>query len=284
MKNGRYSIGEISKLCCIPVSKLRYLDERGVITPCFVDTENGYRYYDEDTLLQISVLKYYQHCGFRLKDVEALLQRMTLKKLPPMFAQQITALEEEMRRLQMQRDSLLAWQDLIQEALSVSKQDACIVRRAYFDATPMYTATPQIYQGISYRPLLASIDMTNRATKRSASVGPLYLYLPSGKHKHFQGVKLYIRPHFLSRSNHPPETVGPFCALTCYHKGAFEQAGEAYDKITAYAREHGISLRGDSFERFVIDWWSTKQEEEFLLEIICPTKETVPGGLPVREF
>ena len=64
MKNGRYSIGEISRLCAISASKLRYLDEKGVISPCFVDKETGYRYYDDDTLLQISVLKYYQNSGF----------------------------------------------------------------------------------------------------------------------------------------------------------------------------------------------------------------------------
>ncbi len=66
MKNGRYSIGEISRLCCVPISKLRYWDESGVIKPCFVDEESGYRYYDNETLLLISVLKYYQSCGFKL--------------------------------------------------------------------------------------------------------------------------------------------------------------------------------------------------------------------------
>ena len=50
------------------------------------------------------------------------------------------------------------------------------------------------------------------------------------------------------------------------------------------ARENALPLRGDSFERSVADWWSTTNEEEFLLEIICPTKETDPGSLPVREF
>ena len=80
------------------------------------------------------------------------------------------------------------------------------------------------------------------------------------------------------------ETVPGFCALTCYHKGPFDHAEEAYEKIRAYARENALPLRGDSFERSVADWWSTTNEEEFLLEIICPTKEADPGGLPVREF
>ena len=37
MKNGRYSIGEISRLCCVSISKLRYLDERGMERSDFLD-------------------------------------------------------------------------------------------------------------------------------------------------------------------------------------------------------------------------------------------------------
>lgn len=284
MKNGRYTIGEISRLCAISASKLRYLDERGVITPCFVDAENGYRYYDEDTLLQISVLKYYQHCGFKLKDVEALLQRMTLKKLPPMFTRQITALEEEMRRLQMQRDSLLAWQELVQEALAAFQENTAAVRHAWFETASLYVSTPQTGEDSSYKMLLANLEMINYATTRSATVGPTYLYFPKGKRQKFRRIKLYIRPHPLSRSVLGEEIVGGFCALTCYHRGPFAQAEEAYEKIKAYARAHALSLRGDSFERSVIDWWSTQQEEEFLLEIICPLTESKTDGLPARQF
>ena len=284
MKNGRYSIGEISRLCAISASKLRYLDEKGVISPCFVDKDTGYRYYDDDTLLQISVLKYYQNSGFKLKDVEALLRRMTLDRLPPMFDRQIAALEEEMRWLRMQRDSLVAWRELVEETRSVLQGGPCAVQHVRFAPAGLFVSTPHIWEGISYKAIIANVDMVNHATRRSASVGPLYLYFPQGDRRRFQGLRLYIRPHPLSLPDIGQETVPGFCALTCYHKGPFDHAEEAYEKIRAYARENALPLRGDSFERSVADWWSTTNEEEFLLEIICPTKETDPGSLPVREF
>ena len=115
MKNGRYSIGEISRLCYVPISKLRYWDESGVIKPCFVDEESGYRYYDNETLLLISVLKYYQSCGFKLREIKTLLQRMDLDHLEQLFDQHITVLNRQILGLTMQRDSILAWRDLIRE-------------------------------------------------------------------------------------------------------------------------------------------------------------------------
>ena len=50
MKKNTYNIGEISKICNVPISKLRYYDKIGVITPAFVDDDTGYRYYDNDTI------------------------------------------------------------------------------------------------------------------------------------------------------------------------------------------------------------------------------------------
>ena len=158
------------------------------------------------------------------------------------------------------------------------------MQHARFETASLYVSTPQTGEDSSYKTLLANLEMINYATTRSATVGPTYLYFPKGKRQKFRRIKLYIRPHPLSRSVLDEEIVGGFCALTCYHRGPFAQAEEAYEKIKAYASAHVLPLRGDSFERSVIDWWSTMQEDEFLLEIICPTKEDKIEGLPIRQF
>ena len=61
-----------------------------------------------------------------------------------------------------------------------------------------------------------------------------------------------------------------FDALCTYHIGSFSQIQTTYERIYRYADANKIVLRGDSFERSVVDWWSTTQEEEFLMEILLP--------------
>ena len=39
-----YKIGELSKLCSIPVKTLRYYDDIGLLRPDHIDKFTGYRY------------------------------------------------------------------------------------------------------------------------------------------------------------------------------------------------------------------------------------------------
>lgn len=286
MKNGRYSIGEVSRLCCMPVSKLRYYDETGVIKPCFVDSESGYRYYDNETLLLISVLKYYQACGFKLRQIIPLLERLDLDHLEPLFDAQISELEQQMKTLQIQRDSLAAWRDLIREDRTAMAQETCPIHHRYYAPTVMYVSTPYTWDGMPYETLVANIELCNHLTNDgNSTVGPLYLYFPGGDRRRFQNSKIYIRPHPMESPMTAQETPGGYNALCTYHKGSFETAEEAYGRLYDYAAQHQIPLRGDSFERSVIDWWSTKKEEEFLLEIILPTtEEATEDTLPRFSF
>ena len=285
MKNGHYAIGEISKLCCVPISKLRYYDEIGVIKPCFVDEETGYRYYDNETLLLISILKYYRNCGFKLKEIQELLKRMDLNHLEPMFDRRIAELEQQIIDLQIQRDSIAAWRDLIHEEKSVMAQEECAISHRWYAPTAMYVSTPYAWEGMPYETLIANVEMCNHISNSSdCTIGALSLYFPTGNRRCFTNAKIYIRPHPRATSTTTRETVGGFAALACYHKGSFETGEETYKKIYQHAAAHNITLRGDSFERSVIDWWSTKKEEEFLLEIILPTTETVPGQFEQHSF
>ena len=286
MKNGHYSIGEISKLCCIPVSKLRYYDEQGVIKPCFVDNESGYRYYDNETLLLISVLKYYQACGFKLKEIEELLQRMDIDHLESLFTRQIDALEQHIRTLQIQRDSIATWRALIEEERRAMVQPDCPVQHRYYERAAMYVSKPYTWDGMPYESLVANIELCNHLTNNgNSTVGPLYLFFPGGNRRQFCDAKIYIRPHPLETPMTEQEDLGGFNALCTYHKGSFETGEEAYERLYAYAARHDISLRGNSFERSVIDWWSTKKEDEFLLEIILPTAQpSAPETLTHASF
>lgn len=51
MEENMLKIGEFSKLSRISIRMLRYYDDIGLIKPYFIDPVNGYRYYQEESLL-----------------------------------------------------------------------------------------------------------------------------------------------------------------------------------------------------------------------------------------
>lgn len=84
MEQNFFSIGEVSKICNVSRKALRYYDQIGLISPDYINEENGYRYYSEDTLLYVPVLKYYKQMGFKLEEMQGLFDDVNFAGIPQM--------------------------------------------------------------------------------------------------------------------------------------------------------------------------------------------------------
>ena len=64
-----YQIGDVSKICNISVKTLRYYDEIGLLKPNKIDIQSNYRYYTNDQLTLVIVIKHFKEAGFSLKEI-----------------------------------------------------------------------------------------------------------------------------------------------------------------------------------------------------------------------
>ncbi len=78
-KKGFYQIGEVSKLCNISIKTLRYYDEIELLIPEKIDSNSGYRYYSNEQLTLVLVIKHFKEAGFSLKEIKQLLGREDLE-------------------------------------------------------------------------------------------------------------------------------------------------------------------------------------------------------------
>ena len=92
MEQKFFSIGEVSKICNVSRKALRYYDQIGLISPDYINEENGYRYYSEDTLLYVPVLKYYKQMGFKLEEMQGLLDDVDFAGIRKWFPEKIREL------------------------------------------------------------------------------------------------------------------------------------------------------------------------------------------------
>jgi len=69
MKNV-YKIGDVSKICNIPIKTLRYYEELGLITPVEVDKYTGYRYYSEENIQTIYKIQILKTLNFSLAEIK----------------------------------------------------------------------------------------------------------------------------------------------------------------------------------------------------------------------
>lgn len=66
-------INKFAKLTGVSVRTLHYYDEIDLLKPAFVDAQNGYRFYDENSLLRMQEILFYRELDFPLKSIYNIL-------------------------------------------------------------------------------------------------------------------------------------------------------------------------------------------------------------------
>ena len=80
---GKYlTIGEAAKKIGVTSETLRHYDRIGIVSPTHRDAISGYRYYTEEDLIQLSIVRLMQNMDMSLSAIERVL---TLKDLPALI-------------------------------------------------------------------------------------------------------------------------------------------------------------------------------------------------------
>jgi len=69
-----YTVKQISKMAGVSARTLHYYDEIGLLAPQDYG-DNGYRHYDEASLLRLQQILFYKELGLNLKEIKAILDR-----------------------------------------------------------------------------------------------------------------------------------------------------------------------------------------------------------------
>ena len=91
-------IKEFAELTGVSVRTLHYYDEIGILKPSFVDKQNGYRYYNDDSIIKMQEILFYRELDFPLKEIRLILSSPDYDKK--------TALKEQKNLLTLKKDRL----------------------------------------------------------------------------------------------------------------------------------------------------------------------------------
>ena len=94
----KLQIKEFAELTGVSVRTLHYYDEIGLLKPSFVDEQNGYRFYDENSLERMQEILFYRELDFPLKSIVEILASPNYDKQK--------ALAEQKRLLAIKKDRL----------------------------------------------------------------------------------------------------------------------------------------------------------------------------------
>ena len=263
-----YSIGEVSKLCNVSKKALRFYDEIGIISPDVV-TSNHYRYYSRRSLLDLTIVKYYKQMGFKLEEMRSLLSSEEYRIMERGFLQKISELQEEQREVRVKLTSVADWYRLLVEAQTVIENDVRDVSVRFVEPKE-YGFMDQKYIADD-REAVINLEWTdylettgNEITGAVSITYPSWRQRADGTCQTMRIMQEMIRP---ARQDQLVR-MGGEVMLTCYHIGSHETIGQTYEKMEAYAREHGYNLAESCWERYVTDCWTTNNKDMYVTEIL----------------
>ncbi|MFV0422504.1 MerR family transcriptional regulator [Oleidesulfovibrio sp.] len=270
-QQNRYSIGDVSQICNISKKALRYYDKIGLITSQRQDY-NNYRYYTQESLLAVPVIKYYKQMGFKLEEMREFIEGNTAnvyRAIRNSFLTKIKELEEEQEEIRRKYISVKDWHDLILEAEMVIDNNIQEVSIKYVEPSS-YLFLNQHYDA-NIKAAIINIDFTNFVESLANEItGPVILNFPSHEARmkdKEQDIRI-IQKTLMPCTDEHTTIIGGHMMVSCYHIGPHETIGETYKKIRRWARHHGYSIGDESYERYVTDYWTTRNDAKFVTEVM----------------
>lgn len=275
----KYSIGKVSKLCNISVKTLRYYDEIGLLKPAFIAEQNGYRYYTKKEIHKIALIKYYKELGFKLENIKELIFHYELNTLDYFFDKELTRLQQEIEAAKRKYFSIKEWQNLLQQGktLKQSGEDGT------YDIKTMRKESVITYRYRYEEDAIGELETvySNAFVKfcqqhNYYTYGPFIIRNPSitdRMQNRTKTVDCFSLVHSAERCHEHLQEIGGIRVVSYMHRGDHTQLSEIYEHILQWAHEEKLQLQDCSYERYIIDSWSTQNKDEYVTEILIPLKE-----------
>lgn len=116
-----YTIRNVSDLLALPKATLRYYDQLGLVSP--KRTDNGYRYYTEQDILDLRYTEVMKFSGFSLMDIRRVLtfkRERTVENLPKLIQIMADKKAELRHRIELSRH-VIAYIDIVGDTMQTQQ-------------------------------------------------------------------------------------------------------------------------------------------------------------------
>lgn len=267
-----HSIGEAADICRVLRKTLRFYEELGLLVPDHVSPKNGYRYYSEDTVMMIPILKYYKQMGFRLQEMTGVSDTTDYFYHQRNFLSKLDELKREEERIQNCHESVSDWVGLLNEGTMAMENKINNISLKYVDREHYYFLEQDFEY--DYKSSIINIEWTNYLEHFESEItGPVILSFDDYQSKAAGRIKratVIQKPVRNSKFLIPRQDFGGQIFACLYHLGDHKTISEKYRLLEEWAVENNYEIGPNCYERYVIDYWSIQDPNKFVTEIMLP--------------
>lgn len=258
-------IGDFSKLSMLTVKALRFYEKEGLLIPASVDPWTGYRFYETAQLETAARIKAYRQLGLSTKEIREVLEGEDARAILSHKAQ---ILKEEQQEI----DTRLS---IIQHILEDKDMKYQVIVKE-IPATIVYYAEARLQRiedKMQFIPEVGAECMKLNPDLKCAEPPYEFCEYMDEEFKeedvmirHYEAVTEFGRENDRIKFKELPATK----VLSIFHKGPYEQLGEAYAFIIKYAEENGYKVAGRARESYIDGIWNKESPEDWLTGIQLP--------------
>ncbi|MGE5579461.1 MAG: MerR family transcriptional regulator [Bacillota bacterium] len=270
-----YTIGQLSRICQVTTKALRHYEEIGLLKPARVDKFNQYRYYSDEQVDLVRLIRIARDTGMPLERIRDLLQVLSRGDPPgPILEAHRADLLAQMNDLDGRLARLSWWQRMITNArmedmrMEESGSYEVVVREV--PAMPVRS----IRRTVSGFPQ-SIVDMMGEVAGEIVSAGgvpagpPTVLYYD----EEFNPDKVDVEVAFpVSDSAMATRTIPATLAVTTVHVGPYDGLAKAYMAVYGWANDNGYEAVVPMRDVYMNDPANTPLER-LVTEVIVPVKK-----------
>lgn len=266
----RYAVGEFAKLSGVPKQTLQFYDKIGIFSPAY-RAENGYRYYETDQFEAIDIIYSLKEAGLPLSEIKTYLNQRTPELCMHLLERESLRIQEKIHDLEQTLTKLN------QKKISTSKG-----LKSLQDLTLKFIELPETH--------LFTWDFSE-IDDSQFTLELFKMVLWCSEHGYYTGYAMgsILGQEALNTSNyskinymftiidkptaHPNYRCRAAGLYAVYpYQGSYAKLPEIYPFLRERIFEAGFQIIGDSYETGLLDFFSTRNENEYLLEIAIPIK------------
>ncbi len=258
-------IGEFSKLSHLTIKTLRFYEKEDLLKPAYIDERTGYRFYETSQLERAAKIKAYRQLDLSIDEIKAILDGADAKII----------LAKKAKSLQAQRSTIDVRLSIIQFILEEKAMKYQVTVKEIPAAIVYYSEVtlPKYTDMMQYIPAIGEECM--QLNPGLACTEPSYEFCEYLDQEH-KDTDVRIRHNEavvafgVENANIKFREIPATRVLSIFHKGAYDQIGEAYAYLMNYAEENGYTITGLARECYIDGIWNKETVEDWLTEIQLP--------------
>lgn len=266
-QNKLLTIGQFAAMHGINKKTLMWYDEIGLFRPASVNPENGYRYYDYHQSPVLETILLLRDLDVSIHEIQDFMKDRSAGNLKQLLEEKMADLDKQIAHLQAVRTTLSAHRQNMDTLLTMNLSEISVVERE-----ERCLVTVEIDRDTSFERevelITAETEKYQLGRLHKASYGSMISVssLLSGRYDDYS--RLFIEIPFLSyRAGLHMAPGGKYLRAFC--KGEWDRLPKRYQEIFDYAREHGLTPYGYSYE-MGINENVIERIEDYIVQIEIP--------------